>query len=237
MPKLNFRHLLSSAAMSSLLAMNAPVSAVAQAAGAPAAPPTAPVAVAPMTGQQVIELLDQTIDWYRTLGIQQQAANEPGDLLILYDNRQMANRVVALAFEIAREQAEILARQPGPKDADGASASSQSLTQLHDKFTAQGATIQTELESSQSQLAKARPEQRVVLQAKVSELQGELDLVNARTSLLATMSALISQGDNNGSSAGALKAQIDAMAVTVGPASPNTTPPGSIWHWYCRRYW
>ena len=65
-----------------------------------------------MTGPQIIQLLDQTVDWYRTLGIQQQAANEPSDLLILYDNRQTANHVIGLAFEIARANAEILAKQP-----------------------------------------------------------------------------------------------------------------------------
>src|ERR1700728_4432469 len=71
---------------------------------------------APLTGPQLIQLLDQTIDWYRTLGIQQQAANEPSDVLILYDNRQTANQVLALAFEIAKADAEILAKKPEPKD-------------------------------------------------------------------------------------------------------------------------
>src|ERR1700691_5135346 len=96
---------------------------------APAAP-ASPAVVAPMTGQQVIQILDQTIDWYRTLGIQQQAANEPSDLLILYDNRQTANQVIGLAFEIARANAEILAKQPQPKDPGGAQPDAQSLTQL-----------------------------------------------------------------------------------------------------------
>ena len=65
------------------------------------APPVAPGAATLMTGPQVIQVLDQTIDWYRTLGIQQQASTEPSDLLILYDNRLTANKVIGLAFEIA----------------------------------------------------------------------------------------------------------------------------------------
>src|SRR5882762_7770799 len=225
------RHLPRSAALALLLALNAPVAAPAQ----PAVPPgeseaaastagPAPGAAAPpMTGPQVIEVLDQTIDWYRTLGIQQQVSNQPSDLLILYDNRQTANQVIGSAFEAARANAEILAKQPGSKDTEGASASSQSLSQLQDKFSAKGTEVQSELESDQAQLATAQPERRVELQAKISELRGELDLIDARKSLLATLLSFTDQSDTNGISAGALKAQIDAMAVAV----PSSTGAGS----------
>ncbi len=241
--------LLRSAALALLLALNAPLpvpaqSAVppeeSQAAASPAGPGTG--AAAPMTGPQVIQLLDQTIDWYRTLGIQQQVSNEPSDLLILHDNRQTANQVIASAFEAARANAGILANQPGRKDTQGASASSQSLSQLQNKFAAKGTETQNELDSDEARLAAAPPEQKVELQAKISELRGELDLINARKSLLATLSSLTSPSDANGISAGALKAQIDAMAVTVpsatasgstpsnpasfNPTSPNTVPTG-----------
>src|ERR1700722_2132937 len=250
-------HLLrASAALALLLALNAPVPAPAQSAVPPVqppheapqtespqtespraesspteAPPVAPGTGALMTGPQVIQVLDQTIDWYRTLGIQQQASTEPSDLLILYDNRLTANKVIGLAFEIARSNAEILAKQPNPKDAS-ASASSQTLSQLKNKFAAQGAKVQAELDSDQDQFAAARPEQKVELQAKIAELQGGLDLINARKSLLATMSSFANQSDTSGVSSGALKAQIDAMAVTVpsastGSASSNPVPPNA----------
>src|SRR5258706_1766942 len=232
-------HLLrASAALALLLALIAPVPAPAQSAASPVQPPgdapqaeasqaeasqVAPGAAALMTGPQVIQVLDQTIDWYRTLGIQLQVSTEPSDLLILYDNRQTATKVIGLAFEIARANAEILAKQPNAKDA-GASASSQTLSQLQNKFAAQGAKVQAELDSDQDQFAAARPEQKIELQAKIAELQGELDLINARKSLLATMSSFANQSDTSGVSAGALKAQIDAMAVTVPSASAGSAP-------------
>jgi small-conductance mechanosensitive channel len=192
----------------------------------PAAVPATPTVAAPMTGPKVIDLLDKTIDWYRTLGIQQQAATEPSDLLILYDNRQTANQVLALAFEIARADAEILAKQPESKDATGTSASSQSLTQLQDKFAAQSAAVQTQMDSDRGQLAKARPQQKTALQAKISALQGELELINARKSLLATMATFTSKSASGDSSASGLKAQIDAMAVTV-PSSAGGSSTSS----------
>jgi hypothetical protein len=80
----------------------------ASAAGVRAAlPPIAP----PMTASQVIQVLDQTVDWYRTLGLQQQAANEPSDMLFFYDNRQTASKVMSLAFDIARANADLLSEE------------------------------------------------------------------------------------------------------------------------------
>ena len=61
-----------------------------------------------MTVEQVVQMLDETVDWYRTLGTQQQEATQPSDLLIVYANRQTADRVVNLAFEIARANAELI---------------------------------------------------------------------------------------------------------------------------------
>jgi small-conductance mechanosensitive channel len=216
MSKLNSRELLAGPALALLLVLLASRPAAAQAPAASAGPATA----APMTGPQVIQLLDQTVNWYRTLGIQQQAATEPGDLLILYDNRQTASRVIGLAFDIARANVEILAKQPAPKDTGDSAASSQTLSQLQAKFTAQGVSIQSEMESDQHQLEHARPKQKADLQAKISELQSELQLVNARKSLLSTLSTFTNQTDTGGISVGALKSQIEAMAVTM-PSSAS----------------
>ncbi|MGC2033145.1 MAG: hypothetical protein WA642_24235, partial [Steroidobacteraceae bacterium] len=204
MSKPNPHQGVSRAVLTLCLALTASVAAAApaatpagQAAGATGASPAAPAVIAPMTGQQVIQVLDQTIDWYRTLGIQQQAAGEPSDLLILFDNRQTANQVIGLAFELARANAEILAKQPQPKDNGGAHPDAQSLTQLQNKFAAQAAQVQAELDASRAQLAKARAAQKSDLQAKISELQGELELIDARQSLLSTMSSFSSQNDTN----------------------------------------
>ena len=85
----------------------------------PTPAPAATSRVSVLTGDQVIQILDQTVEWYRTLGTQQQSASQPSDLLILYANQQTAAQVVALAFDIARANAELLsseasARHPPP---------------------------------------------------------------------------------------------------------------------------
>ena len=83
-----------------ILALLATVSAPA-ASSAPAADPR----VSLLSGGQVIQILDQTVEWYRALGTQQQNATQPSDLLILFANRQTADKVVALAFDMARANA------------------------------------------------------------------------------------------------------------------------------------
>jgi len=181
--------------------------------------PTAP----PVTASKVIQILDQTIDWYRTLGIQQQVANEPSDLLILYDNRQAANRVMALAFEIARANADLLAKQPNAASSADTASAAQSLLALQNKFTAQGVAVQAELQADQHKLPAVPAKQKAELNAKISELQGELALINARRNFLSTMSSFTSETDTSGFSPSALKAQIDAMAITL-PAATNSAP-------------
>src|SRR5580700_4823122 len=75
---------------------------------APSAGGASPPRVSVLPGEQVVQILDETVDWYRSLGTQQQNATQPSDLLILFANRQTADKVVSLAFDIARANAELL---------------------------------------------------------------------------------------------------------------------------------
>lgn len=206
-------------------------SAAAPPAASPAAPPApgasldAAAKVSVLTGDQVIQILDETVDWYRTLGVQQQNANQPSDLLIVYANRQTADQVVDLAFEIARANAELLsseasAGQPAVPEA----SSPQALTLQQNALDAQRQAIQREM------AAKA------VSGAKLPELQGELAMVSARKNLLDTMSEFVDANDPKGAGANALKSHIDAIAASVpnsataaaavGAAAPATTASG-----------
>jgi len=185
---------------------------------AAALPPVAP----PMTAAQVIQVLDETVNWYRTLGIQQQAANEPSDILILYDNRQTANKVMALAFDIARADADLLAKEPAAAQDTGGDAaiSSQTLSQLRKRLDAQAASVQAELDAGRREMPASK-KSKVEVRAKINELQGELGLINTKRSILDTMTGFAAGA--GGSSAAALKAQIDAMAVAIPSAGAAST--------------
>jgi small-conductance mechanosensitive channel len=182
----------------------------------------APQPAAPMSAPQVIAVLDQTVDWFRALSIQQQTAIEPSDLLILYDMRQTASQAVRLAFDIARANADILGTQPNVAAAGNAPAPSQTLSQHRQKLDAQKQAAQVELQSAQAALSGAAPSKRANLQTKISDLQGELALIDARKNLLGTMSEFANGAD--GTSASALRAQIDAMAAALPSAGISAGP-------------
>jgi small-conductance mechanosensitive channel len=204
------------------------------AADAPAPSPAAPKAQAissraVMTGEQVVRILDETVDWYRTLGAQQQSSTQPSDLLILYANRQIADRAIALAFQIARANAELLSSEAevAQKAAADTASSPQALQRVRQQLDGQRAEIQSEIVATQRRLAGAAKAQSAELQARIAELQSELDLVNARRNLHDSMSQFVYQSDANGAGVNALKAHIDAIAVSIPSSGGGAGPAGA----------
>jgi len=191
------------------------------------APPESPLTSrAVMTSEQVIRILDETVDWYRMLGIQQQSATQPSDLLILYANTQAADRVVALAFELARANAELLSSQAEmeQQEAPETASSPQALLRDQRNLDARRTAIQAEIAATQRQVAGAATEERGALQAKAAELQSELDLVNARRNLLNNMVDLAHETDANGSGVSALREHINAIAASIPAANAGAMP-------------
>ena len=186
-----------------------------------AAAPLSHVSV--LTGDKVVEILDETVDWYRTLGAQQQSATQPSDLLILYANQQTADKVIGLAFEIARANAELLSSEASSADTAADAASPQGLSEQHRRLEAQRKAIQDEIAADRKLVAAGRMD----LEAKLSELQGELDMVGARQNLLDTMSQFVSESDAKRASASALKAHIDAIAVSIPSANTGGASAGA----------
>lgn len=180
-----------------------------------------------MSGTEVIDMLDQTVDWYRTLATEQQFSTEPSDLLILYENRQLAAQVTALAFDVARTGAKLI-----PKDAsaasqgDEAASSSQNLAQLQAKIDAQAASVQSEIDAARQKLGASPRKAKQQLQAKIAELQGEIDLLNTKKGIVASIAGVVNGSGSGGSAANALRAQIDAMAVAL-PSNADSPAPGA----------
>src|SRR5580704_4874116 len=171
--------------------------------------------VAVLNGNQIVQILDQTVQWYRTLGAQQQSSSQPSDLLIYYANQQTASQVVALAFDIARANAELLSSEASSDSSVGDAPSPvQATDALEVKLKAHRHAITPEMNAAAGGTADR--------QAKHSELQGELDMINARLNLLDNMQQFLSESNTKTASVNALKAHIDAIAASI-PASPTAT--------------
>jgi hypothetical protein len=190
------------------------------------APAADPARVSVLTGDQVVQILDETVEWYRTLGTQQQNATQPSDLLILFANRQTADKVVGLAFDIARANAELLSSEANAAPSSAATSAPQSLTQQQGQLDAQRQSIQQEINSGRQQLAGSGKSKQD-MEAKLPELQGELAMVNARKNLLDTMTEFVNSSDPRAAGANALKAQIDAIAAAVPTSSQAPAASGA----------
>jgi hypothetical protein len=183
-----------------------------------------------LTAEQLIQILDQTVDWYRTLGNQQQSATQPSDLLLFYANRQIADKVIALAFQIARANAELLSSEAESAPAsDTTTRSPHSLEQLEQSTAQRSEALEKEMESVRRELAAAPARARPDLNAKLLELQGELAMVKAQKNLFDTMSQFVYENDAKRAGVSALKARIDAIAATIPAASTaaGTTQPAA----------
>jgi len=202
----------------------------AAAAAAPQVTTPAPTSsISPLTAEQLIQILDQTIDWYRTLGTQQQSATQPSDLLLFYANRQTADKVVSLVFQIARANAELLSSEASSaQSADSAARSSQTFEQLKQRTAQRGEAIENEMQSVRGKLATAHGGAKSDLNAQLLELQGELAMVKAQKNLFDTMSQFVAENDPKRASVSALKARIDAIAATIPAVSATATAlPGA----------
>lgn len=174
---------------------------------------------APLTAPQVIQVLDQTEDWYRSFHFDTQTAEEPSDELVLGNNERIAGEVLAAAFALGKADAQLLADNAG-STATRAGGDTGSLTQLQDNLTSQVERIKSDIAAEHTALAGARDQQqRGVLAARIAAQESALALLNARKALVTTV--IDSSGERNGGDLGpgALEAQIDAMAASL-PAQP-----------------
>ena len=202
--------------------------AVAVAADA-AAPPVAQASlnatqVSVLSANEVVQILDQTSEWYRTLGLPQQNSLQPSEVLIQYGNRQIADRVVELVIELARADAELLSSEANAAQASADKSAVASLNQQREELAAQRQSIQQEIAADRQKPSAA---------GKLAELQGELAMNAARGNLLDTMGEFVNQRDPKSADAEALKAHIDAIAASIpldesAPAAPGATAPSVV---------
>src|SRR5215469_7325610 len=172
----------------------------------------------PQDPAQILQFLSRAIEWQRQTAVQQQLAKEPADLAFLQESRRAADQVVQLAFEYARGQAQLQAKQPASKPQGAQPASTpgqyQRMLQLAQKTDQQVNDTQSELDQTKSKLASARANKRKLLESQVAELESEIGLLQARRDALESMIEFVNSSSSGGKGAG-LRAQIEQLARSV----------------------
>ncbi len=208
---------------------------------AQSSPPSQP------TSAQIVQFLGETIDWYRQTQQEQRIATEPSDLGFSADNRRMADQVVKLAFDFARQEEQQLAKGPAPNPSDmGSRYESLSRTAANADTLVQ--QTQEELQGLKDKFARTPPSKKQQLQTQIEEIQSELGLFQARQQALHSLLEFAGGASKGGGTS--LRAQIDELAHAVptalsgananetvipaevlpaskaGDASPRTAPTG-----------
>jgi small-conductance mechanosensitive channel len=166
--------------------------------------------------QQVLDYLNQTIDWQRHIAVEEQIATDPSDVLFLNGDKQAANQILKLSFDFARADAQLLASQKGgtaEEQPSGGSGQYQSLSRAAAAADAQVKQTQTEIVGLRKKLETAQGRRRVELQASLDETQSELDLAQTRSQSLHNILQFVT--GSGAVTGGSLQSQIDALQRSV----------------------
>lgn len=177
--------------------------------------------------QQVLSYLNQSIDWYRHLAVEEDSATDATDTLFVNDDRQMANQIVRLSFDFGRAAAQLASAQAAPEISQNtASSRFQNLMRIATQTDDTIRQTQAEIEQTRNELDKARPSARPKLQATIDELQSELALAQARSDAVHNILQFSNAG-SSGTSSGNLLAKVQELQRSVPEITLSSATPAS----------
>jgi small-conductance mechanosensitive channel len=181
-------------------------------------------ATEPSTGD-VLQFLGKTIDWYRQVQQEQRIATEPGDLAFAADNHRLADQIVKLAFDFARQEEQQLAKQSKGK----ASVTTSEVGSRYENLVKAAANAdrlvqqaQAQLQSLKQQLDKAPASKRGYVETQIDEVESELGLFQARQQALHSLLDFAGGATKSGGAMG-FRSQIEEFAHAVPAALSGAT--------------
>ncbi len=179
----------------------------------PAAPP--PPAV--LDRGAVVSHLNAIIGWYRSATTRVQAAGEPSDVVYQDNTQDFAAQALRLAFQSAREEAEIIATEDkGSAGGDSAQASSAAgqpdYTRMQAGVVAQIADLQSQMTALNKKIDSASGATRQNLIAQRDALQGQIELYKSMQDAVQKMATF---AETNEATSEGLEGTINTLARTV----------------------
>ncbi len=178
----------------------------------------------------IVAYLTETIAWYRGTAVEQQIADDPGDLPFLNDTRRISSQIVRLAFDFARLQEKNESMQPKgiqAQEQPDAPSQSQRLSQAAAKADQQVEQTQDELQSLRKRLETTPGKNRPALESLIAETQSELAFRQARRDALRNILQFTAETGAGGMGAAGLRAQIEELerAVPAALSGAEEAPP------------
>lgn len=141
---------------------------------------------------QVLAYLNSVLRFYRTVTVPVQKVGEPSDVLYAEQIQTEATQIAELAFQAAKNEAALLSKVPGAANAKDPSAANdqqtqseaQRLTNVRTQAQNRLTALQAQQTDLQDQIAKARASDRAVLQQRLQQVEGGLELQQAMVDAL-----------------------------------------------------
>jgi hypothetical protein len=112
-----------------------------------------------LDGSRIVPFLNQTLVWYRQMMVVRQIANDPSEVTIVSDNRQLSEQIVRLSFDFARAEADAIAssqRSTQAQEPNGGSPEQQAIAKAESQVDQQIKSSESEL-NWQRRLASSDP--------------------------------------------------------------------------------
>jgi small-conductance mechanosensitive channel len=171
----------------------------------------------------IVAHLEQTVAWYRFVTLV--ADTTAADVLQRDTIRQQGLSAVRLAFEFARVEAGLLARQAtsGAPNSAQPPTQSQNLQQAGARASDRVNSIQGQIQEIDAELKKAPARSRATLTAQRDALQAALGLAKEVQSTVQSLIRFAGAQESGGGPAGALTAEINQLEQSVPGAAPQQT--------------
>lgn len=176
--------------------------------------------------QAIIGFLNQSIDWYRELVGEEQAATDPAEMFFVYDDRQTATQILRLSFDFAIADAQVLAGGAAQTAAANPSQGKYAaLVHAAQEADAEVEQTKAELDADKHKLEIAQRADRQKLQSEVDELQSELSLAQTRSTALHDILQFVSGAAGSG---GNLSQQIVQLQRAVPEVEAERAKTGKL---------
>ena len=170
----------------------------------------------PITGLRwSIAHLNDAISWYRNATAKVQAPGEPSDVIYQDNAQNFAAQALRLAFQSAREEAEIIAGDDKGASDDSAQAddtAQPNYTRVQSRLSTQIASVQAQIDAVNKQIDKAPAAARQNLIASRDTLQGRLELYKSMQDAVQKMATF---AENTEASNAGLLGTINTLARSV----------------------
>ena len=182
----------------------------------PAALPDAP---------QVLDYINQSIDWHRGISGLGQIVTNPADVLFFNETRLTGKEALQLSFDFAKAYAQYLSqRKPSPaQSSSDTPARGRSLSQMAASADAEAKERESQLEALVRKAQSAHGAARQTLEAQADALQSEVALEQTRAQTLRTLAQF-----SGGSTSSSLLAQVEELQKSVPELESGGNPSSPV---------